>query len=66
MGLEYAGRVALFKHITQYGQAFRAITTGASYNFFLSLDYSKKNTREESQMSNFHTTPFQNNIVLVS
>jgi hypothetical protein len=45
MGLEYAGRVALFKHITQYGQAFRAITTEASYNFFLSLDYSKKKTQ---------------------
>ena len=41
-------------------------TTGACYDFFYPSTTLKKNTREESQMSNFHTTLFQNSFVLVS
>jgi hypothetical protein len=36
-------------------EEYRCFTIGACYDFCLSLDYS----REESQMSNFHTTLFK-------
>ena len=42
------------------------LTTGACYDFDFFSEYSKKTTREESKMSNFHTTLFQNSFVLVS
>ena len=40
-------------------------TTGACYDFYF-FPSTLKTTREESKMSNFHTTLFQNSFVLVS
>ena len=42
------------------------LITGACYDFYFFSQSTLKTTREESKMSNFHTTLFQNSFVLVS
>ena len=56
----------LIRHHNFNDVLFSVGATGACYDFYFFSRVLLKTTREESKMSNFHTTLFQNSFVLVS